>query len=78
MLSHYIRQGLYVADMKKHPLPNSTPTPLLATEPGSWTVMDGQLVPTPEPSEDAPQEEPGALLVIPPATAEPPTLSPEF
>lgn len=66
--------------MKKHPFPapDPTPTPLLATEPGSWTVMDGQLVPTPEAREDAPQEEPGALLVISPATAEPPTLPPEL
>lgn len=57
----------------------TTPTaPLVATEPGSWTVMDGQLVPTPEPSEEASPEQPGALLVIPPASAEPPTLPPEL
>lgn len=66
--------------MKKHTSPEHPPStvPLLANEPGSWTVIDGQLVPTPEPSEEAPADEPGALLVIPPATAEPSTLPPEL
>lgn len=65
--------------MKKlPPIESPLSTPILATEPGSWTLLNGELVRTPEPSDDIPPEEPGALLVIPPAPVEPPTFPPEL
>lgn len=61
---------------KPEPLP---PPPILASQPGSWTLIDGNLVPTPDPevaSSTSPAA-PGALLVVPSATNGSPNVSPD-